>query len=81
LKRIHSHICAIAYPILDEAGQLHRSRLKRFDRRAMAEEQGEDAAGAQPASAAATPESEPAAAPEAAEKALDASPKRRAAVS
>ena len=22
LKRIHSHICAIAYPLLDEAGQL-----------------------------------------------------------
>jgi phosphate:Na+ symporter len=38
LKRIHSHICAAAYPILDEAGQLHRSRLKRFDRQAMAED-------------------------------------------
>jgi phosphate:Na+ symporter len=38
LKRIHSHICAVAYPILDEAGQLHRSRLKRFDRQAAAEE-------------------------------------------
>jgi phosphate:Na+ symporter len=39
LKRIQSHICAIAYPLLDEAGQLHRSRLKRFDRQAAAEEQ------------------------------------------
>ncbi len=37
LKRIHSHICAVAFPILDEAGQLYRSRLKRFDRQAMAE--------------------------------------------
>ena len=33
LKRIHSHICAIAYPMLDEAGQLYRSRLKRVDAR------------------------------------------------
>lgn len=38
LKRIQSHICAVAYPLLEEAGQLHRSRLKRFDRQAMAEE-------------------------------------------
>ena len=30
LKRIHSHICAIAYPILDGAGQLRSSRLKRL---------------------------------------------------
>src|SRR5262245_2373104 len=37
LKRIHSHICAVAFPILDEAGQLYRSRLKRLDRQAMAE--------------------------------------------
>ena len=36
LKRIHSHICAVAFPILDEAGQLYHSRLKRFDREAMA---------------------------------------------
>jgi len=39
LKRIHSHICAIAYPLLDEAGQLYRSRLKRVERRAMQEDQ------------------------------------------
>ena len=38
LKRIHSHICAIAYPLLDEAGQLYRSRLKRVERRALQEE-------------------------------------------
>ncbi len=28
LKRIHSHICAVAYPILDAAGELVPSRLK-----------------------------------------------------
>jgi len=28
LKRIHSHICAVAYPILDAAGELRQSRLK-----------------------------------------------------
>jgi phosphate:Na+ symporter len=39
LKRIHSHICAVAYPLLDEAGQLHRSRLKHAERRAMEEDQ------------------------------------------
>ena len=58
LKRIHSHICAVAFPILDEAGQLHRSRLKRFDREAMAEDRPQDSAApapeAQPAPAAAT---------------------------
>jgi len=39
LKRIHSHVCAVAYPLLDEAGQLYRSRLKRAERRAMEEDQ------------------------------------------
>ncbi len=43
LKRIHSHICAIAYPLLDEAGQLYRSRLKRIERRALDEEPPEAA--------------------------------------
>lgn len=28
LKRINSHICSIAYPILEEAGVLHSSRLR-----------------------------------------------------
>ena len=28
LKRINSHVTSIAYPILESAGQLHRSRLK-----------------------------------------------------
>jgi phosphate:Na+ symporter len=48
LKRIHSHICAVAFPILDEAGQLHRSRLKRFDRQAMAEDRPQGAAAPAP---------------------------------
>ena len=42
LKRIHSHICAVAYPLLDEAGQLRRSRLKRIKRDAL-EENGQPA--------------------------------------
>ena len=32
LKRIHSHICSVAYPVLERAGQLQPSRLK-FSRR------------------------------------------------
>ncbi|GAB2181855.1 Na/Pi cotransporter family protein [Denitratisoma sp. agr-D3] len=28
LKRIHSHICATAYPVLEAAGELHPNRLK-----------------------------------------------------
>ena len=28
LKRIHSHICSVAYPVLEAAGELHPSRLK-----------------------------------------------------
>ena len=28
LRRIHSHICSVAYPILDAAGELQSSRLK-----------------------------------------------------
>jgi phosphate:Na+ symporter len=31
LKRIHSHICSVAYPVLEQAGELHPSRLKEFD--------------------------------------------------
>jgi phosphate:Na+ symporter len=29
LRRIHSHIAAVAYPILDEAGELRKTRLKK----------------------------------------------------
>jgi phosphate:Na+ symporter len=83
LKRIHSHICAVAYPILDEAGQLHRSRLRRFDRRAAAEGWGEDAAAGAPASTAiATEGDQPVATPAPpAEEPPEAPPRRRAAVS
>jgi phosphate:Na+ symporter len=31
LRRINSHICSIAYPILEEAGVLARTRLKTAD--------------------------------------------------
>ena len=31
LKRIHSHICSVAYPILEVAGELQPSRLKAVD--------------------------------------------------
>ena len=31
LKRIHSHICSVAYPILEAAGELQPSRLKAVD--------------------------------------------------
>jgi phosphate:Na+ symporter len=79
LKRIHSHICSVAYPILDEAGQLHRSRLKRFDRRAMAEDRAEDAAAAKPAVTAGR--DEPPATTAAAEEEPPTDPRRRAAVS
>jgi phosphate:Na+ symporter len=31
LKRIHSHICSVAYPVLEHAGELQPSRLKGAD--------------------------------------------------
>jgi phosphate:Na+ symporter len=31
LKRIHSHICSVAYPVLDAAGELQPNRLKDSD--------------------------------------------------
>ena len=31
LKRIHSHICSVAYPVLEATGELQPSRLKAFD--------------------------------------------------
>jgi len=31
LKRIHSHICSVAYPMLERAGELQASRLKEVD--------------------------------------------------
>jgi phosphate:Na+ symporter len=43
LKRIHSHICSVAYPVLERAGELQPSRLKDAD---------PDPAGADPGGAA-----------------------------
>jgi phosphate:Na+ symporter len=31
LKRIHSHICSVAYPVLERAGELQPSRLKEME--------------------------------------------------
>jgi phosphate:Na+ symporter len=31
LKRIHSHICSVAYPVLERAGELQASRLREAD--------------------------------------------------
>lgn len=31
LRRIHSHICSVAYPVLESAGELQRSRLQDVD--------------------------------------------------
>ncbi len=36
MKRINSHLCSIAYPILEQAGKLRSSRLKTDDRRTAA---------------------------------------------
>jgi phosphate:Na+ symporter len=31
LKRIHSHLCSVAYPVLERAGVLHPTRLKQLE--------------------------------------------------
>jgi phosphate:Na+ symporter len=36
LKRIHAHICSVAYPVLEAAGELQPSRLKDSEQPAMA---------------------------------------------
>jgi phosphate:Na+ symporter len=41
LKRIHSHICSVAYPVLERAGELHPNRLRSPE----AEEKGPESAG------------------------------------
>jgi phosphate:Na+ symporter len=83
LKRIHSHICAVAYPLLDEAGQLYRSRLKRVERRAMQDEEtSERRSPAAPAEESAPPPSaglEPAQDSEAEESELATPPRERTA--
>jgi phosphate:Na+ symporter len=45
LKRIHSHICSVAYPALEAAGELQPSRLKSVEVNAV-RDAGEDLAGA-----------------------------------
>jgi phosphate:Na+ symporter len=37
LKRIHSHICSVAYPVLEAAGELQPNRLKDSDAPALAD--------------------------------------------
>ena len=44
LKRIHSHICSVAYPVLERASELHPNRLKSSE----AEEKGPDTVEAEP---------------------------------
>jgi phosphate:Na+ symporter len=81
LKRIHSHICAIAYPLLDEAGQLYRSRLKRVERRAQQEDEDDRPAPAAKATSdlAAPPSSAEPPAPAEPADATEAPPPRRTA--
>jgi phosphate:Na+ symporter len=43
LKRIHSHICSVAYPVLERAGELQPSRLKEIDPEANLPPAGNDA--------------------------------------
>ncbi len=43
LKRIHSHICSVAYPVLERAGELQPSRLKGVDAEGIGESNGNSA--------------------------------------
>jgi phosphate:Na+ symporter len=43
LKRIHSHICSVAYPVLEAAGELQPSRLRETDALIFPPEQAKDA--------------------------------------
>jgi phosphate:Na+ symporter len=45
LKRIHSHICSVAYPILEAAGELRPSRLRRAPAAGAATSSASPAAG------------------------------------
>lgn len=62
LKRIHSHIAAVAYPILERAGELRRSRLKKPGKGERPKNAREAAAPAGPPPA--EPAAEPAPQPE-----------------
>jgi phosphate:Na+ symporter len=46
LKRIHSHICSVAYPVLERAGELQASRLKEVDADSSSVGVGDSAASA-----------------------------------
>jgi len=48
LKRIHSHICSVAYPVLERAGELQASRLKEIDTNSSAAAGGDLAASVLP---------------------------------
>jgi len=48
LKRIHSHICSVAYPVLERAGELQPSRLKEIESDSVFAA-NEDSAGESPA--------------------------------
>jgi phosphate:Na+ symporter len=48
LKRIHSHICSVAYPVLERAGELQPSRLKEVDANSGSAPVGDPAASAPP---------------------------------
>jgi phosphate:Na+ symporter len=48
LKRIHSHICSVAYPVLERAGELQASRLKEVDADSSSAAVGDAAASAPP---------------------------------
>jgi len=48
LKRIHSHICSVAYPVLERTGALQPSRLKEIDPEALLKATGDSAASERP---------------------------------
>jgi len=48
LKRIHSHICSAAYPVLERAGELQPSRLKEVDPDSSLADAGDSAASPPP---------------------------------
>jgi phosphate:Na+ symporter len=59
LKRINSHICSIAYPILEQAGVLAKTRLKQPEPGPSRERHGDDLRSAAPARDADWPKHKP----------------------
>jgi phosphate:Na+ symporter len=49
LKRIHSHICSVAYPVLEAAGELQPSRLRETESGLLAASEGSAVGGKSPA--------------------------------